>query len=227
MESLDRGLVAVPSGKGNFLSWRLLGTEYALPQVLGSARTGGTPTGDAIAFNVYKGGRRLNQAPVTRSTTYQDDSRGTGAHTVRAVVNGHERKPSSAALDFVRGSPRFRWPPPTDTPCNTPGPATSTATDATNSSSAGSRRPATSPTSWRRTRSPARGFGASTSARARTPRSAGTAPTTPRPPRSAARRRSAATATTTTSPCTTSTATARPRCWCTRPTGPPSRTARR
>ncbi|WP_328758911.1 rhamnogalacturonan lyase family protein [Streptomyces sp. NBC_00271] len=103
VENLDRGLVAVPSGKGTFLSWRLLGTEYALPQVLGSARTGGTPTGDAIAFNVYKGGRRLNQAPVTRSTTYQDDTRGTGTYTVRAVVNGRERKPSSAALDFVRG----------------------------------------------------------------------------------------------------------------------------
>ncbi|MER5534803.1 hypothetical protein [Streptomyces mirabilis] len=56
-----------------------------------------------IAFNVYKGGRRLDQAPVTRSTTYRDDSRGTGTYTVRAVANGHERKPSSAALDFVRG----------------------------------------------------------------------------------------------------------------------------
>ncbi|MFE2518550.1 rhamnogalacturonan lyase family protein [Streptomyces mirabilis] len=86
-------------------------------------------------------------------------------------------------------TPGFRCPPPTDTPCNTPGPATSTTTDATNSSSIGSPRPATSRTFSRRTRSPARGCGASTSARARTPRSAGTAPTTPRPPRSAARRR--------------------------------------
>ncbi|MFF7880765.1 hypothetical protein ACH40F_09225 [Streptomyces sp. NPDC020794] len=103
VERLDRGLVAVPSGKGTFLSWRLLGTECALPQVLGSARTGGTPTGDAIAFNVYKGGRRLNRAPVIRSTTYQDGSRGTGTYTVRAVVNGHEQKPSSAALDFAKG----------------------------------------------------------------------------------------------------------------------------
>ncbi|MFJ8027958.1 hypothetical protein [Streptomyces sp. NPDC096311] len=103
VENLDRGPVAVPSGKGTFLSRRLPGTECALPQVLGSARTGGTPTGDAIAFNVHKGGRRLNQAPVARSTTYQDDSRGTGTYTVRAVVNGHERKPSSAALDLARG----------------------------------------------------------------------------------------------------------------------------
>ncbi|MER6159263.1 hypothetical protein ABT147_27500 [Streptomyces sp. NPDC001868] len=89
VENLDRGLVAVPSGKGTFLSWRLLGTEYAR-------------YGDAIAFNVYKGGRRLNRAPVTRSTTYQDNSRGTGAYSVRAVVNGRESKPSSG-LDFRRG----------------------------------------------------------------------------------------------------------------------------
>lgn len=89
VENLDRGLVAVPSGKGTFLSWRLLGTEYAR-------------YGDAIAFNVYKGGRRLNRAPVTRSTTYQDNSRGTGAYSVRAVVNGREGKPSSG-LDFGRG----------------------------------------------------------------------------------------------------------------------------
>ncbi|MFD5763102.1 hypothetical protein ACFWIZ_50235 [Streptomyces sp. NPDC127044] len=103
VEHLDRGLVAVPSGEGTFLSRRLLVTGYALPQVLDSARTRGIPTGDAIAFDVYKGGRRLNGAPVTRSTTYQDDSRGTGTHTVRVLVNGHEREPSSAALDFARG----------------------------------------------------------------------------------------------------------------------------
>lgn len=92
VENLDRGLVAVPSGSGGgtFLSWRLLGTEYAR-------------YGNAIAFNVYKNGRRLNRTPVTKSTTYQDNTPGKGAYTVRAVVNGHERKPSSAALDFAQG----------------------------------------------------------------------------------------------------------------------------
>ncbi|MFC7259182.1 rhamnogalacturonan lyase family protein [Streptomyces lutosisoli] len=90
VENLDRGLVAVPSGQGTFLSWRLLGTEYAR-------------YGNAIAFNVYKGGRRLNREPVTKSTTYQDNTPGTGTYTVRAVVNGHEHKPSSAALDFAEG----------------------------------------------------------------------------------------------------------------------------
>ncbi|MEV7891214.1 rhamnogalacturonan lyase family protein [Streptomyces sp. NPDC002817] len=53
VENLDRGLVAVPSGAGTFLSWRLLGTEYARH-------------GNAIAFNVYKNGRRLNRTPVAQ-----------------------------------------------------------------------------------------------------------------------------------------------------------------
>ncbi|GAA2690241.1 rhamnogalacturonan lyase family protein [Actinoplanes palleronii] len=83
VESLDRGLVAVPAEKGGtFLSWRLLGTEY----------------GSGIAFNVYKGSRRLNQRPITRSTTYTDKSRGAGAYTVRAVVHGREQATSPAAV---------------------------------------------------------------------------------------------------------------------------------
>ncbi|MCX5359329.1 hypothetical protein OG864_11520 [Streptomyces sp. NBC_00124] len=90
VENLDRGLVAVPSGEGTFLSWRLLGTEYARH-------------GNAIAFNVYKNGRRLNRTPVTKSTTYQDNTPGKGSYTVRAVVNGHEQKRSSAALDLAQG----------------------------------------------------------------------------------------------------------------------------
>ncbi|MEV3854798.1 hypothetical protein AB0J38_10775 [Streptomyces sp. NPDC050095] len=90
MENLDRGLVAVPAkdGTGTFLSWRLLGTEYA-------------QHGDAVAFNVYKGRKRLNRTPVARSTTYTDTTSGTGTYTVRAVVNGKEQKPSSAALDLT------------------------------------------------------------------------------------------------------------------------------
>ncbi|MFH8799135.1 hypothetical protein ACH4F6_05965 [Streptomyces sp. NPDC017936] len=90
VENLDRGLVAVPSGEGTFLSWRLLGTEYAR-------------YGDAIAFNVYKNGRRLNREPIRKSTTYQDDSRGRGTYTVRAVVGGREQRPGSAALDLAEG----------------------------------------------------------------------------------------------------------------------------
>ncbi|MGW0945329.1 rhamnogalacturonan lyase family protein [Streptomyces sp. NPDC002623] len=90
VEDLDRGLVAVPSGQGTFLSWRLLGTEYAR-------------YGDAIAFDVYKNGRRLNRQPIRKSTTYQDDTPGTGTYTVRAVVDGRSQKASPPALDLADG----------------------------------------------------------------------------------------------------------------------------
>ncbi|MGW7131019.1 rhamnogalacturonan lyase family protein [Streptomyces bobili] len=92
VEDLDRGLVAVPSAEGTFLSWRLLGTEYARH-------------GESIAFNVYKNGRRLNREPVRKSTTYRDATpgNGNGSYTVRAVVDGREAKASSPALDFAGG----------------------------------------------------------------------------------------------------------------------------
>jgi rhamnogalacturonan endolyase len=90
VEDLDRGLVAVPRAGETFLSWRLLGTEYARE-------------GDGIAFNVYRNGRRLNRTPVTRSTTYRDVSRGSGTYTVRAVVDGREGRPSRAALVLAGG----------------------------------------------------------------------------------------------------------------------------
>jgi len=42
MEKLDRGLIAVKSGSGYFLSWRLFGTD---------------PQDSSFGFNVYKGTR--------------------------------------------------------------------------------------------------------------------------------------------------------------------------
>jgi hypothetical protein len=80
LEYLDRGLVAVPTSEGVFLSWRLLGTEV----------TGHSDTGMAGAdFRVYRDGRPI--ATVTGSTNYLDaggspDSR----YRVAAVVNGRK-----------------------------------------------------------------------------------------------------------------------------------------
>jgi rhamnogalacturonan endolyase len=211
VENLDRGLVAVSSGKGTLLSWRLLGTEYAR-------------YGDAIAFNVYKGGRRLNQAPVTRSTTYQDDSRGTGTYTVRALVNGHERKPSSAALDLARGyaemplaaadgyTVQHAWPGDLDGDGRYEL-VVSRLAQTRDKPDLLEAYTLTGARLWRVDLGP----GSYTQA-------GGNGANDPAP---AAISGSTAIATTTTSPCTTSTATARPRCWCTRPPGPASRTARR
>ncbi|WP_018607212.1 hypothetical protein [Uliginosibacterium gangwonense] len=73
VEQLDRGLIAVPSGTGSLISWRLLGTEY----------------GNNIAFNVYKDGKLLNAKPIADRTNYLDESPGSGEYTVRAIVDGN------------------------------------------------------------------------------------------------------------------------------------------
>jgi rhamnogalacturonan endolyase len=78
MEKLTRGLVAVKSGSGYFLSWRLFGTEQ----------------GSDIAFNVYKGTAKLNSAPITNATCYLDNGGGSGDYSVKAVVGGAEQEAS-------------------------------------------------------------------------------------------------------------------------------------
>lgn len=87
-ERLDRGLVAVPSEDGTFVSWRLLSGENS----------------SDVAFNVYKGSRRLNDEPLTDATSYEDDSDGAGVYTVRVVRDGVEESSSDEALTFDGGS---------------------------------------------------------------------------------------------------------------------------
>jgi rhamnogalacturonan endolyase len=83
MEKLSRGLVAVKSGTGYFLSWRLFGTE----------------AGSDIAFNVYRGTTKLNASPITNATSYQDTAGGTTDYSVRAVVGGQEQ--TASAVEHV------------------------------------------------------------------------------------------------------------------------------
>lgn len=81
MEFLDRGVVAVKTGTGVFVSWRLLGTE-----------------GSNVSFNVYRDGTKVNASAIPNSTNLQDAS-GTSSsiYTVRAVVGGTEQAASAAA----------------------------------------------------------------------------------------------------------------------------------
>ena len=81
-ERLSRGLVAVKSGSGYFLSWRLFGTEQ----------------GSDIAFNVYKGTTKLNTSPIANATCYQDNSSGTDTYTVKPVMGGVEGAASENEL---------------------------------------------------------------------------------------------------------------------------------
>jgi len=72
IEKLDRGLVAIPSGNGIFLSWRLLGYED-----------------QNVAFDVFRDGAKLNEAPLTGATNFFDEQGNTNSvYQVRTVVNG-------------------------------------------------------------------------------------------------------------------------------------------
>ena len=80
MEYLDRGVVAVKTDTGVFVSWRLLGTE-----------------GSGVTFNVYRDGVKVNATPIMNSTNLQDSAGTTSSkYTVRAVVNGTEQAASAA-----------------------------------------------------------------------------------------------------------------------------------
>ncbi|WP_101256694.1 RICIN domain-containing protein [Streptomyces barkulensis] len=88
MEDVDRGLVSVRSGTGNLVSWRLLGTESR-----------------DTAFNLYRGGTKVNSSPITGSTNHLDAGAPADAsYTVRAVVNGAEQAASGPSLRFTGGN---------------------------------------------------------------------------------------------------------------------------
>lgn len=81
MEYLDRGVVAVQTGEGVFVSWRLLGTEAP-----------------DTAFNLYRDGAKVNDAPLTGGTNMLDpDGTAGSTYTVRAIVGGQEQRDSKPA----------------------------------------------------------------------------------------------------------------------------------
>ena len=72
---LDRGLVAVPSGSGSFISWRIFGEEYYDTQ-----------------YNIYRNGTRINSTPLSVSC-FSDPSGIPGSrYQVAAVVRGVEQE---------------------------------------------------------------------------------------------------------------------------------------
>ncbi|MER5252867.1 rhamnogalacturonan lyase [Streptomyces sp. NPDC002855] len=86
-EALDRGVVSVHTAAGNLVSWRWLGTDD-----------------DDVAFNVYRGGTKVNSSPVTGSTNYFHAGAPNSAdYTVRAVVDGSEQGDSVHAVQFRAG----------------------------------------------------------------------------------------------------------------------------
>lgn len=80
VEKLDRGVVAIKTDSGVFVSWRLLATES-----------------QATSFNLYRGTTRLNSSPLSNVTNYTDaDGTASASYSVRAVVGGVEQSGSSA-----------------------------------------------------------------------------------------------------------------------------------
>lgn len=75
MEALDRGLVAVKTTSGVFLSWRVLGTD-----------------GSAVGFNLYRDGAKIASFSGTDASNYVD-AQGTASskYAIRPVVAGVEK----------------------------------------------------------------------------------------------------------------------------------------
>lgn len=80
VEQLDRGVVALQTGRGVFVSWRLLGNDPA-----------------GVRFNVYRDGKRLNAQPQALTSLSDAAGRADSLYTVRAVVAGREQ-PSGAGV---------------------------------------------------------------------------------------------------------------------------------
>lgn len=72
MEFLDRGLVALETSNGIFLSWRMLGTDAT-----------------EIGFNLYRNDVKINASPITTSTNYVDNGgRKSDKYTVETINVG-------------------------------------------------------------------------------------------------------------------------------------------
>ena len=77
MEKLDRGLIAIKTDGGIYLSWRLFDSE---DNIFGSADKN-------VSFNVYRDGKKISE--VATKTNYVDSTGGTN-YSVAPVMNGVE-----------------------------------------------------------------------------------------------------------------------------------------
>ena len=84
-EYLDRGVVALPSGSGVYIGWRMLGDDP-----------------DNVSFNVYRNGTKITASPIINSTNYFDASGTTSAaYTVKAIINGTELAANAAKATWT------------------------------------------------------------------------------------------------------------------------------
>ena len=82
MEKLDRGLVAVKTDEGVFLSWRILATEM-----------------NNTAFNIYRDNQKIAFISASEASNYIDkDGHQTSVYTIKPVVNNNELNESQTAV---------------------------------------------------------------------------------------------------------------------------------
>jgi rhamnogalacturonan endolyase len=87
-DKLNRGLISVAAGDGNFVSWRSLIDDPA-----------------GTGFNVYRDGIRVNSIPLS-VTNYRDKGAPANAtYTVRPVVHGIEQLGVAAAEESLKLTP--------------------------------------------------------------------------------------------------------------------------
>ena len=84
-DHLDRGLVAIPSGSGTFVSWRIFGEEYY-----------------DTKYNLYRDGTKLNQTPLDVSNFTDTGGKTSSKYQVAAVVRGVEQ-PKCDAVSRLSG----------------------------------------------------------------------------------------------------------------------------
>jgi rhamnogalacturonan endolyase len=106
LEPLDRGVVAIHTGSGNFIGWRALAPEAA-----------------STAFNLYRDGKRLNDNPLTATNFVDSGATPAAGYTVRAMRGGAEvREPAATATTWDQPFLRIalRKPPDGVTPDGQP-----------------------------------------------------------------------------------------------------------
>ncbi|GAO29452.1 hypothetical protein [Geofilum rubicundum] len=76
MEFLDRGLVAMETNNGIFLTWRMVGTDPA-----------------DVGFNLYRDGEKINSSPITSKTNYRDAAGSVASmYTVETIVENGDNE---------------------------------------------------------------------------------------------------------------------------------------
>jgi len=98
MEDLDRGLVAVVTGDGVYVGWRMQGYEY-------------DKTAANVSYDLYRDGTKL--ANVTDSTNYLDKAgTASSSYAVRALIRGAECALSAAVKPIAQNYLSIPLTPP-------------------------------------------------------------------------------------------------------------------